>query len=118
MNNTLTTRQKALAINLAAKWYGSIAEIGGGQEVGSFTMADTWATRTRSPDDERLFALLERRLDDASTDNAKEAAFFLRLLKDPRADTQCTKVLGLSLDLAVKGTPQHRQNCAIFFRIS
>src|SRR5450432_4410872 len=33
MNNTLTTRQKALAINLAAKWYGSIAEIGAGQEV-------------------------------------------------------------------------------------
>jgi hypothetical protein len=33
MNNSLTTRQKALAINLAAKWYGSIAEIGGGQEV-------------------------------------------------------------------------------------
>src|SRR5580765_4878174 len=33
MNTTLTTRQKALAINLAARWYGSIAEIGGGQEV-------------------------------------------------------------------------------------
>jgi hypothetical protein len=29
-----TTQQKALAINLAAKWYGSFAEIGGGQEVG------------------------------------------------------------------------------------
>src|SRR5882724_6168060 len=35
MNGTaLSTRQKALAINLAAKWYGTIAEIGGGQEVG------------------------------------------------------------------------------------
>src|SRR5438477_4550782 len=35
MNNApLSTRQKALAINLAAKWYGAIAEIGGGQEVG------------------------------------------------------------------------------------
>jgi hypothetical protein len=34
MNNAaLTTSQKALAINLAAKWYGSIAEIGGGQGV-------------------------------------------------------------------------------------
>jgi hypothetical protein len=29
-----TTQQKALAINLAARWYGSLAEIGGGQEVG------------------------------------------------------------------------------------
>src|SRR5882762_7011856 len=34
MNNTpFTTQQKALAINLAAKWYGSLAEIGAGQEV-------------------------------------------------------------------------------------
>ncbi len=31
---TPTTQQKALAINLAAKWYGSFAEIGAGQEVG------------------------------------------------------------------------------------
>jgi hypothetical protein len=31
--NPLSTGQKALAINLAAKWYGTIAEIGGGQEV-------------------------------------------------------------------------------------
>jgi hypothetical protein len=30
---SLTTQQKALAINLAAKWYGSFAEIGAGQEV-------------------------------------------------------------------------------------
>src|SRR5947207_14588624 len=34
MNDTpLTTQQKALAMNLAAKWYGSLAEIGAGQEV-------------------------------------------------------------------------------------
>jgi putative heme-binding domain-containing protein len=72
---------------------------------GSFTVADVWARRSRSPDDERLFALLERRLDDASGDNAKEAAFFLRLLKDPRTDAQATKVLGLPPELAVKGTP-------------
>jgi len=31
---SVTTQQKALAINLAAKWYGSFAEIGAGQEVG------------------------------------------------------------------------------------
>lgn len=29
----LSTSQKALAVNLAARWYGSFAEIGGGQEV-------------------------------------------------------------------------------------
>jgi hypothetical protein len=33
MNPSFTTRQKALTVNLAAKWYGAIAEIGGGQEV-------------------------------------------------------------------------------------
>src|SRR5580704_2198184 len=34
MNNpNLATRQKALALNLDGKTYGSIAEIGGGQEV-------------------------------------------------------------------------------------
>src|SRR5690242_15804121 len=31
--SNLTTQQKALAINLEAKWYGSFAEIGAGQEV-------------------------------------------------------------------------------------
>ncbi len=31
--SNLTTQQKALTINLAAKWYGSLAEIGAGQEV-------------------------------------------------------------------------------------
>jgi hypothetical protein len=33
MNTTITARQKALALNLDAKTYGTIAEIGGGQEV-------------------------------------------------------------------------------------
>jgi hypothetical protein len=68
-------------------------------------MADVWARRSKSPDDEKLFALLERTLNDAAQDNAKQAAFFLRLLKDPRTDMQCAKVLGLSINLAVKGTP-------------
>src|ERR1700745_1727059 len=33
MENATGTRQKALALNLDAKTYGTIAEIGGGQEV-------------------------------------------------------------------------------------
>ena len=72
---------------------------------GSFTMADIWAGRSKSPDDEKLFALLERRLNDASPDNARQAAFFLRLLKDPRTDSQCAKILGLPTGLTAKGTP-------------
>jgi putative heme-binding domain-containing protein len=85
----------------------SVAFVGGKVDfvTGSFTMADIWARRSKSPDDEKLFALLERRLNDAAQDNARQAAFFLRLLKDPRTDIQCAKILGLNMNLAVKGTP-------------
>jgi putative heme-binding domain-containing protein len=72
---------------------------------GNFTIADSWAKRSRSADEEKLFALLERRLDDAAQDNAKQAAFFLRLLNDPRTDARCTVVLGLPTDAAAKAKP-------------
>lgn len=72
---------------------------------GNFTIADSWAKRSRSADDEKLFALLERRLNDAAQDNAREAAFFLRLLNDPRTDARCTVVLGLPTEAAAKAKP-------------
>src|SRR6184192_3575648 len=37
--STVTTRQKALALNLDAKTYGTFAEIGGGQEVARWFFA-------------------------------------------------------------------------------
>ncbi|MEI7776822.1 MAG: c-type cytochrome, partial [Verrucomicrobiota bacterium] len=62
--------------------------------MGNFTFADVWAKHTKSADDENLFALLERRLNDPDSNNAKQAAFFLRLLKDPRTDAQCAALIG------------------------
>ena len=73
--------------------------------VGNFTFADAWAKHPKSADDENLFALLERRLHDPVGDNAKQAALFLRLLKDPRTDAQCSTLLGLPADQATQGTP-------------
>jgi len=63
--------------------------------TGNFTMADVWAAAAKSPDEQSLFALLERRLDDPVTDHAKQAAFFLRLLKDPRTDARAAAILGI-----------------------
>ncbi len=73
--------------------------------LGNFTMADVWAKRPKSPEQETMFALLERRLQDSESSNAKEAAFFLRLLKDPRTDAQCAATLGLPGDATVTAAP-------------
>ena len=73
--------------------------------TGNFTFADAWAKRTKSADDKTLFALLERRLHDPVADHAKQAAFFLRLLKDPRTDAQCSALLGLPAEQGAQGTP-------------
>lgn len=63
--------------------------------IGIFTIADAWAKRKKTAEDQDLFALLQRRLFDADPNIAKQAAFFLRLLKDDRADLAAGKVLGL-----------------------
>lgn len=73
--------------------------------AGNFTMADVWAKKSKSDDEEKLFAFLERRMNDSVPDNAKQAAFFLRLLKDTRTDIQCASILGLPPDQATQGTP-------------
>lgn len=63
---------------------------------GNYTMAEAWAKIIKSPDDLKLFAALERRLDDPIRDNAKQAAFFLKQLKDPRTEARTKVVLGLT----------------------
>jgi putative heme-binding domain-containing protein len=73
--------------------------------AGNFTVADVWPRRTKSPEDDALFDLLARGLHDAVTDHAKQAAFFLRLLNDPRVDAQASAVLGLPGAAAAGGTP-------------
>jgi putative heme-binding domain-containing protein len=80
---------------------GEIVEI----KTGNFTMAERWAEGSKSPDDEKLFATLERRLDDPIRDHAKQAAFFLRMLKDPRTEARSSAVLGLRADQSAHATP-------------
>jgi len=72
-----------------------------GVRIGVFTMADAWAKREKAADDQDLFALLQRRLFDAEPRIAKQAAYFLRLLKDDRVDTAAGKVLGLPATASV-----------------
>jgi len=63
--------------------------------LGVFTISDAWAHYQRTSEQETIFALLERRLHDAEERVAKQAAFFLRLLKDPRVDAAASSLLGI-----------------------
>ncbi|HEV8542540.1 MAG TPA: c-type cytochrome [Verrucomicrobiae bacterium] len=63
--------------------------------VGVFTIAEAWSGRPHTPKEEKTFDLLARRLDDADAGVAREAAFFLRLLKDPRVDAKAAERLGI-----------------------
>ena len=61
--------------------------------IGAFALAGYWAKKTRTADEERMFDLLMRRLNDADERVAKQAAFYLRLLADPRTDLTAAKIL-------------------------
>ncbi len=63
--------------------------------LGVFTIADAWARGMRTQEADTIFALLQRRLNDADERVAKQAAFFLRLLKDERADAKASAILRL-----------------------
>ncbi len=63
--------------------------------VGRFTMADVWAKAAHSAEAEQRFALLQQRLDDPAPELARQAAYFLSLLRDPRTDARCQEILGL-----------------------
>lgn len=71
--------------------------------AGNFTVADAWPRRAKSSEDDMLFDLLARGLQDAVADNAKQAAFFLRLLNDPRVDARAAAVLGLTAGATTGG---------------
>src|SRR6185436_16358035 len=66
--------------------------------LGVFTIADAWAKRAENSEDETIFALLSRRMDDADARVARQAAFFLRLLKDERVDAKASALLGISFN--------------------
>ena len=71
--------------------------------MGNFTMADAWGAGARSGEEETLFALLLHRLDDADEKVVRQAAFFLRLLDDPRSEREAAAALGLAAHPARSG---------------
>jgi putative heme-binding domain-containing protein len=66
--------------------------------LGVFTIADSWTHRAGTSEEEIIFALLSRRMDDADARVARQAAFFLRLLKDERVDAKASALLGISFN--------------------
>jgi putative heme-binding domain-containing protein len=66
--------------------------------LGVFTISDAWAHHPRTSEQETIFALLERRLNDAEGRVARQAGFFLRLLKDARVDAAASALLGIRLN--------------------
>ncbi len=63
--------------------------------MGNFTIADAWAEGAKTDEQEILFALLQHRLNDANENVARQAAFFLHLLDDARAEHAAAALLGL-----------------------
>lgn len=66
--------------------------------LGVFTISDAWARQPKTSEQETIFALLERRLNDAEGRVARQAAFFLRLLKDQRVDAAASTLLGIRVN--------------------
>jgi putative heme-binding domain-containing protein len=54
--------------------------------IGMFTVAEHWNGHPHTVEQEALFALLRRRLDDADEKVRLQAAYFLSLLDDPRSE--------------------------------
>jgi putative heme-binding domain-containing protein len=62
--------------------------------TGHFRIADAWASRPPTRDEASIFSLLARRLEDPDENIAKEAAFFVRVLGDPRTRARADELLG------------------------
>jgi putative heme-binding domain-containing protein len=97
-----TTSPLAADFPLYAKGFSAKAQYVEGMEdltahgrIGVFTIADAWAHAARTPEEETIFAILKRRVDDANERVAKQAAFFTRLLKDQSSEAKASAVLGL-----------------------
>jgi len=88
--------------NPFAQYVGEKVDLRKLARLSNFTLADVWAKKTRTAEEERVFGLLLRRMNDANEQVAKQAAFFLRLLADPRADAAAAELLGVESDAIVK----------------
>lgn len=81
--------------NAKVQYADGIEDLAARARLGVFTIADAWGHRARTSDEETIFALLARRMDDADTRVARQAALFLRLLKDERVDAKASDLLGI-----------------------
>ena len=86
------------------QYVGGIEDLAPRERMGVFTMAEAWGHRTRTAEEETIFALLDRRMDDADERVARQAALFLRLLKDERVDAKAAALLGITAGV-VANTP-------------
>ena len=84
-------------------YVGEKAKVGTFGPLSNFAMADVWKrNKERIPDGEKIFGFLQRRLYDADVQVAKQSAFYLRLLADPRTDVTAAALLQIKSDAIVK----------------
>ena len=60
--------------------------------IGNYTIAEHWRAGKHTAEQEQLFALLRKQLADAAEPVRLQAAFFLRLLNDPRSEPDVARV--------------------------
>jgi len=68
--------------------------------IGSYTMAEKWKAAKHTDEEEKLFALLLKALDDSDDIVRSQAAYYLGWLRDPRSEP---KIAAVRLDLRTKG---------------
>jgi putative heme-binding domain-containing protein len=67
--------------------------------IGTYTVAEHWRGGGHTGEQEKLFAMLLSALNDPSDANRLEAAFFLKLLNDPRSEP---RIAGVQADVAAR----------------
>lgn len=75
-------------------FYGSdkIVDLADFARIGSYTMAERWKAVPHTAEQEQLFGLLVKALDDPSERIRLQAAYFLGLLRDPRSEPKIEAV--------------------------
>jgi len=73
--------------------------------VGNFTVAEHWRAGEHHAEQERLFALLLKRLQDENEPVRLQAAHFLSLLNDPRSESLVTKAVAATEKRRLEGAP-------------
>jgi putative heme-binding domain-containing protein len=79
----------------------------GGIRIGNFTMAEHWRAGRHSADQERLFELLQERLDDADPAVRSQAAHYLYLLNDPRSEPAVARIRQATAEARLLTSPIH-----------